>query len=46
MSGGSQTATTRTAPWDAQKDYLKTGFARAEDLYSSGQDDSSILLWN
>lgn len=37
MSGGSQTQTTRTEPWDAQKDYLKTGFARAEDLYSTGK---------
>ena len=37
MSGGSQTQTTRTEPWDAQKDYLKTGFARAEDLYSAGK---------
>ena len=37
MSGGSQSQTTRTEPWDAQKDYLKTGFARAEDLYSSGK---------
>lgn len=35
MSGGSS-QTTRTEPWDAQKDYLKTGFARAEDLYSKG----------
>ena len=37
MSGGSQSQTTRTEPWDAQKDYLKTGFARAEDLYSTGK---------
>ena len=37
MSGGSQTQTTRTEPWDAQKDYLKTGFSRAEDLYSTGK---------
>ena len=37
MSGGSQTQTTRTEPWDAQKDYLKSGFARAEDLYSTGK---------
>ena len=37
MSGGSQTQTTRTAPWDEQKPYLETGFKRAEDLYSTGK---------
>jgi hypothetical protein len=37
MSGGSQTQTTRTEPWDEQKPYLETGFKRAEDLYSTGK---------
>ena len=37
MSGGSQTQTTRTEPWDEQKPYLETGFKRAEDLYKTGK---------
>ena len=37
MSGGSQSQTTRTEPWDEQKPYLETGFKRAEDLYSTGK---------
>ena len=32
MAGGG-TTTTKTEPWDAQKDYLKQGFGAAESLY-------------
>ena len=37
MSGGSQTQSTRTEPYEAQVPYLKAGFERAEDLYTSGR---------
>ena len=37
MSGGSQTQSTRTEPFEAQIPYLKAGFERAEDLYTSGR---------
>jgi len=33
MAGGG-TQVTKTEPWDAQKDYLKAGFGRAQDLYN------------
>ena len=33
MAGGG-TQTTKTEPWDAQKDYLKAGFQRSQDLYN------------
>ena len=33
MSGGG-TPTTQTEPWDEQKDSLKAGFGRAQDLYN------------
>ncbi len=33
MAGGG-TQVTKTEPWDAQKDYLKAGFQRAQDLYN------------
>ena len=32
MGGGTQV--TKTEPWDEQKDYLKAGFGRAQDLYN------------
>ena len=34
MAGGG-TTTTKTEPWDAQKDYLKKGFGAAEHLYQA-----------
>ena len=33
MAGGG-TQVTKTEPWDAQKDYLKAGFGRAQELYN------------
>ena len=33
MAGGG-TQVTKTEPWDEQKDYLKAGFGRAQDLYN------------
>ena len=33
MAGGG-TQVTKTEPWDAQKDYLKAGFQRSQDLYN------------
>ena len=36
MAGG---ATTRTEPWDKQKDYLTTGFKEAGRLYGQGVPD-------
>ena len=37
MSGGTQSTTTRTEPYEEQKPYLVTGFERAEDLYTTGK---------
>ena len=37
MAGGTQTTYTTTEPWEAQQDYLETGFGRTEDAYQSGQ---------
>jgi hypothetical protein len=35
MAGGSKTTTTTSEPWAEQKDFLKKGFARAENLYAA-----------
>ena len=37
MAGGTQTTYTTTEPWEAQQDYLETGFGRTEDAYQSGK---------
>ena len=37
MSGGSQSQTTRTEPWDEQKPYLTEGFKKAAQLYKEGE---------
>ena len=39
MSGGSKVSTTTSEPWDAQKGYLKKGFAQASDVYGKGPAD-------
>ena len=36
MAGGTQTTYTTTEPWEAQQDYLETGFGRTEDAYQAG----------
>ena len=35
MAGGSKTTTTTSEPWAEQKEFLKKGFARAENLYAA-----------
>ena len=37
--GGTQVSTSSTAPWEAQKEYLKSGFSQAKSLYNRGAPD-------
>ena len=37
MAGGTQVTTTNTKPWEGQEEFMKRGYARAEDLYSTGR---------
>jgi len=39
MSGGSRVTTQTSEPWDAQKDYLTSGFKQAADIYGKGPAD-------
>ena len=39
MSGGSKVTTQSSEPWDAQKDYLTSGFKQAADIYGKGPAD-------
>jgi len=39
MSGGSRVTTQTSEPWDAQKDYLTSGFKQAADIYKKGPAD-------